>query len=112
MQHMEIFVFDWLSKFSIHRSWNHEAVWKAYHKTSNLAKYLLSAQMRGTETMMSDDHVAFTSAALLRAMTDWSQPNQSQASLMADLLDTIRFRRGVFLIQNYNVFLYFSKSNI
>ena len=90
------------------RSWNHEAVWKANHKTSNLAKYLLSAQMRGTETMMSDDHVAFTSAALLRAMTDWSQPNQSQASLMADLLDTIRFRRGVFLIQNCKKFLFLS----
>ena len=103
MQSMGISVFHWPSKLSIRRSWNHEAVWKAYHKTSNLAKHLLSAQMRGTETMMSDDHVAFTSAALLRAMTDWPQPNQSQASLMADLLDTIRFRRGVFQIQNCKI---------
>jgi hypothetical protein len=73
------------------KSWNHPAVWKAYNKTTTLGKFLLSAQFRGTDTPLPQDQSAFTSATLLRTVQMWPQPNQTQASLMADLLDTIMF---------------------
>ena len=40
---------------------------------------------------MQQDELAFTTGTLLRTITDWQTPSGTQASLMADLLDTIQF---------------------
>ena len=80
------------------KSWNDPTVWKAYHN-GPLSKMVMSSQLRGAHTPMQQDEVAFASATLLRTVTDWKRPNKTQASLMADLLDTIQFtdprRNGV-----------------
>ena len=73
------------------KSWNHPTVWKAYHKKGPLSKMVMSAQLRGAHTPMQQDEQAFTAAALLRTVEDWPKPNEGQALLMADLLDTIQF---------------------
>jgi len=65
-------------------------VWKAYHN-GPLSKMVMSAQLRGSHTPMQQDEQAFTAATLLRTIHDWENPNEGQASLMADLLDTIQF---------------------
>merc|ERR1712130_497848 len=65
-------------------------VWKAYHN-GPLSKMVMSAQLRGAHTPMQQDEQAFTAATLLRTIHDWENPNEGQASLMADLLDTIQF---------------------
>ena len=74
------------------KSWNHPVVWNAFQKKTTLGKYLLSAQLRGTDTPIPSDHVAFTTSTLMRALQQWPEPNESEASLMADLLDTIQFK--------------------
>ena len=73
------------------KSWNHPAVWKAFHKTTNLGKFMVSAQLRGTDTPLPNDRGAFTAASLLKTIQLWPNPNQSEATLMADLLDTIQY---------------------
>ena len=72
------------------KSWNDPTVWKAYHN-GPLSKMVMSSQLRGAHTLMQHDEQAFTAAALLRTITDWATPNETQALLMADLLDTIQF---------------------
>ena len=72
------------------KSWNDPTVWKAYHN-GPLSKMVMSSQLRGAHTPMQQDEQAFTAAALLRTITDWATPNETQALLMADLLDTIQF---------------------
>ena len=74
------------------KSWNHPAVWKAYHK-GPLAKVVMSAQFRGANAHFNQDQSAFTTATLLRTIMMWRIPNEAQASLMADLLETVQFNR-------------------
>ena len=76
------------------KSWNHPAVWKAYQKgttISSLGKIVMSAQLRGAHAPLQQDQSAFTTATLLRTISLWTNPSDAQASIMADLLDTIQF---------------------
>ena len=45
-----------------------------------------------TDTPIPSDHIAFTTSNLMRAIQQWPKPNESEASLMADLLDTIQIK--------------------
>ena len=72
------------------KSWNDPTVWRAYHN-GPLFKMATSSQLRGARMPMQQDQAALTSAAFLRTVREWSHPNETQTSLMVDLLDTIQF---------------------
>ena len=72
------------------KSWNHPTVWKAFHD-GPLSKMVMGSQLRGAHIFMQWDELAFTTATLLRTVIDWASPKETEAVLMADLLDTIQF---------------------